>query len=296
MSRTGKIARLPGSIRLQLNQRLENNEPASVILPWLTEFPGVQEVMNKYFQGAEISKQNLSEWRRGGFVEWQTQQELLAEARACGDQADELMDASMSGKLIDKVAAVLTAHYARTLNHWPDEPDDAFEAKLKLLNQMTRSVVRLQRSIHRAARQDMEDEEHVLEIERREEEEWRKRQIHLIHGPRQCHEQAKLFGDGDGGYRIARLLYCLENGLTPAQMNSVDGFDDIIAAKKAKAAAEAESKNPPNPSKSNQVKPIKTEKPVDAAEKPKDAPNNEESASSSTDGGAGAPAPPGTLG
>jgi hypothetical protein len=77
MSRNGKIARLPGTIRDELNQRLENGEEAPPLLAWLNGLPEVQRSLKDHFDGAPVSKQNLSEWRQGGFREWQIREELI---------------------------------------------------------------------------------------------------------------------------------------------------------------------------------------------------------------------------
>jgi hypothetical protein len=70
-SRNGKIARLPAEIRQELNQRLERSEPSTQLLPWLNALPEVQQVLREEFEGVPINKQNLSQWRRGGFQESQ---------------------------------------------------------------------------------------------------------------------------------------------------------------------------------------------------------------------------------
>src|SRR4030095_11593164 len=70
-NRIGKIARLPRSVREELNQRIEDGEPAGVLLEWLNSLPVTQPVVKDYFEGRAITEQNLSVWRQGGFVEWQ---------------------------------------------------------------------------------------------------------------------------------------------------------------------------------------------------------------------------------
>jgi hypothetical protein len=68
-TRNGKIARLPRPVREQLNKRLERSESSSRLLPWLNALPETRELVQKEFAGVPISKQNLSQWRRGGFQE-----------------------------------------------------------------------------------------------------------------------------------------------------------------------------------------------------------------------------------
>jgi hypothetical protein len=69
-TRVGKIARLPKILRDQLNQQLENGVRASDILTWLNALPEVQKVLAEQFDGRPINKQNISEWRHDGYVDW----------------------------------------------------------------------------------------------------------------------------------------------------------------------------------------------------------------------------------
>lgn len=80
--RTGKIARLPHAVRENLNQRLLDNEPGVTLVAWLNTLPEVQASLACRFGGRLITKQNLSEWRGGGFRDWQLQRELHALIRA----------------------------------------------------------------------------------------------------------------------------------------------------------------------------------------------------------------------
>lgn len=72
--RTGKIARLPYTLRCQLNSRLLDGEPCRVLLEWLNALPEVQSVLAKEFGGRPIAPCNLSEWIRGGYQEWLARQ------------------------------------------------------------------------------------------------------------------------------------------------------------------------------------------------------------------------------
>ena len=81
MQRNGKIARLPREIRDELNTRLAEGEPGGPLLEWLNGLPAVKAVLERGFDNNPITKQNLSEWRTGGFVEWEARQETLDQAR-----------------------------------------------------------------------------------------------------------------------------------------------------------------------------------------------------------------------
>src|SRR5437879_3777163 len=77
-ARTGKIARLPDSLREQLNIRLRDGEPASTILPWLNSTGEAKDLLQRHFNGQEITEANLSNWRQGGFTDWNMAQKAKA--------------------------------------------------------------------------------------------------------------------------------------------------------------------------------------------------------------------------
>lgn len=89
--RLGKIARLPYFIRLKLNERLADNEPAQALANWLNAQPEVEEVLAKQFGGRPISPQNISAWKQGGYRDWERFQESRLQARTFLEEADELV-------------------------------------------------------------------------------------------------------------------------------------------------------------------------------------------------------------
>ncbi len=155
-ARNGKIARLPRQIRDQLNQRLEQSEPSPQLLDWLNALPEVKKLLHKDFAGVPISRQNLSEWRQGGFQESLARRDLCGEVQDVTHLADDLADASPDGVLADYLAMVLTARFAGFLSRWNGEVDEPFEAKARVLNGLCRSVVQLQRGMHRSIRESFE--------------------------------------------------------------------------------------------------------------------------------------------
>ena len=169
MTRNGKIARLPRDIREQLNRRLQDNEPGGTLLPWLNALPAVQAVLAREFGGVAISKQNLSEWRTGGFAEWQARQEALAQARELAADARELETAA-EGRLTDHLATALAARYACALSGWNGAPTEEFRHQLRALRGLCQDIVELRRGDHSGARLRMEQERLDRERERTEEE------------------------------------------------------------------------------------------------------------------------------
>jgi hypothetical protein len=95
--RVGKIARLPESVRLELNQRLFSGHPAHQILPWLNALPEVQQVLAEFFDGQSISAQNLSAWRNGGFSDWVREQQQVERIQKLAAFADEVVQAEKEG-------------------------------------------------------------------------------------------------------------------------------------------------------------------------------------------------------
>lgn len=163
-ARIGKIARLPKAIREQLNQRLADGESGETLLRWLHTLPEVLEVLVREFEGRPILKQNLSEWRQGGFREWEARQERLAHLRLLTEEADDVEAASPH--LPDRMAALLAGRYASliaTTMQVKDWSNPRYRAQLMELNE---AVATLRRFDQGAARLKLECEQ--LEIKKAE--------------------------------------------------------------------------------------------------------------------------------
>ena len=169
MARNGKIARLPREIRDELNLRLHNGEPGGPLLAWLNGSPEVRKILVRDFGGSPISKQNLSEWRAGGFAEWQARQDTLDQARELVADANEIT-AATDGRLTDHLATVLAVRYAALLQGWNGEVTDEFRRELRTLRGMCQDIVELRRGDHSGARLKMEQERLEREREKTEEE------------------------------------------------------------------------------------------------------------------------------
>src|SRR5687768_2523333 len=112
MNRTGKIARLPRHIREELNSRLEANAPGREIVVWLNELPEVQSVLAHRFHGKPVSEQNLSEWRHGGYAEWQARREFLESVQEKAHAAADLEESA--ALMADHAAGLLAIRFADT--------------------------------------------------------------------------------------------------------------------------------------------------------------------------------------
>jgi hypothetical protein len=152
MQRKGKIARLPTALRTELNQRLAANEDGAALLDWLNASPDVQAVLARDFAGEPVTKQNLYEWRNGGFAESQTRQELFAQAGDLAANAAE-SDAPACGNLIGHLVALLAVRYAALLARWDRGDNEALRVQLRALHTFTRDLAALHRINQFAERQ-----------------------------------------------------------------------------------------------------------------------------------------------
>jgi hypothetical protein len=150
MTRVGKIARLPRPIREQLNQRLENGESGVELVAWLNGQRKVQSVMKARFGGRSISEQNLSEWKQGGYIEWQAHQESLDFARELAANADEL-NKEAGDSLADTISPLLAGRYAAMLKAASSINGQTAD-DWKLLRELCSDVVALRKGDHSAAR------------------------------------------------------------------------------------------------------------------------------------------------
>jgi hypothetical protein len=169
MARNGKIARLPREIRDKLNRRLQDGEQGGPLLAWLNALPDVSAVLAREFGGCAVSKQNLCEWRAGGFAEWQARQETLEQARELAADAHEIT-AATDGRLTDHLATVLAVRYASLLSGWNGEVTEPFRKKQRALRGLCQDFVELRRGDHSGARLKLEQERLEREREKTEEE------------------------------------------------------------------------------------------------------------------------------
>ena len=150
MTRTGKIARLPREIREQLNRRLEDGATGVSLVEWLNSQRKVRSVLKAEFGGNPISEQNLSEWKQGGFIEWQKHQEMLLQARELAANAVEL-DRACDGSLADRVSSMLAVRYAALLGTLQSTTGEHVE-DWKMLREVCSDLTALRKGDHSAER------------------------------------------------------------------------------------------------------------------------------------------------
>ncbi len=162
-TRTGKIARLPFALREQLNRRLRENEPSDPLLAWLNALPEVQTLLKDQFQGSPISRQNLSDWRQGGFAEWEFRQEFAAEVLLdTQDIKGESAQIDQGGQeyLADALATVLCGRYASLIARWNGEVTAQLDQQLRFLHRLRVDITALRHSHHSNVRAEIARDQH----------------------------------------------------------------------------------------------------------------------------------------
>jgi hypothetical protein len=153
VSRRGKIARLPRSIRDELNRRLRDGESGTKLLAWLNALPEMQCVMAHEFGGQPVTQQNLSDWRLGGYQEWLQEQKAAELVRHPFAEADELKSV-LDEPASEKLGTWLAARYALASSQLSSE--DGGELDWQRLRQMCSDVATLRQADYRAARLKMQ--------------------------------------------------------------------------------------------------------------------------------------------
>jgi hypothetical protein len=254
-ARNGKIARLPRKIRNELNERLERSEPGPRLLAWLNALKEVKKIVQNEFAAIPISKQNLSEWRQGGFEEWLARRDLCEDALDVRQLSEEMDDEDSPMALADDVAQVLAARFGSLIANWNGEVDEKFEARSRVLNRLCRSVVQLQRGMHRSQRESFELTCKLEEKEKAEEEVLKKRMIKPCYDMLKLPVLAKMFGGGTAGRKIAQYILAVQRG-------NLDADLDLLPTDKYEIEEAAEKRAKP-------VKPTQKEQPVQHARKTK---------------------------
>ena len=213
-TRTGKIARLPRELRDELNRRLDNGEDGPALLTWLNGRPGTLKVMQDYFGGALLTKQNLSEWRQGGFIDWQRQQEALALADRLLEDAVDVEKLARDGPLTDRMAellAVSLGHLLRDATQLPAGPE-----KTRALLGAAEQLIRLRqtdRDRERAGREARDWHRQQQELAEQDREKAERERKHLLLAPLKAAEMRQIMATTHGGGEAAERLAWFKVGV-----------------------------------------------------------------------------------
>jgi hypothetical protein len=156
MTRNGKIARLPHNLREQINLRLQDGEEAKPIADWLNTLPEVQALLQSAFAGQPINENNLSNWKLGGFRDWQEQQQtqdavhrftVSAAGLRRAAPADRLKPPGPGALISDQLALCLAGRLAVALAQLPPAGEDP-DRQLEHLRLLCARLATLRRGDH----------------------------------------------------------------------------------------------------------------------------------------------------
>src|SRR5215471_14873949 len=124
--RTGKVARLPRTVRERVNCMLEEGLPYDIIIQRL---------------GKHRTLDNLSQWKKGGYRDWLVRQQALALVHNLDDKQG-LADPALIGPFTAKLCRWIALHLAATSQSLIVSEDN-LEAKWNRLNQLANVLSRL---------------------------------------------------------------------------------------------------------------------------------------------------------
>jgi hypothetical protein len=140
-TRTGKIARLPKSIREELNRRIENGEKGLRLVDWLNAQPEVQAVLHEHFGGRPIKHQNFSDWKHGGYQDWLNCAKAGELARELATEPESLADTPANTSTGDRFATIMMLEIYRLSRTVLDEnasPEEQWKQVCSINAQVSR--------------------------------------------------------------------------------------------------------------------------------------------------------------
>jgi hypothetical protein len=170
MTRRGKIARLPKEVRDELNQRLQNGEAGTQLIEWLNGLKKVQAVLKADFDGRPINDQNLSEWRAGGYSDWERVMELQARAQQLQENSAGLEEAAGGAGISNYYSTLLAVKITELADALLEKETDPEKQWERICN-VNREISRLrwdddQRARTKIRQKRWELEEKEIETER----------------------------------------------------------------------------------------------------------------------------------
>src|SRR5439155_6329309 len=197
-TRDGKIARLPRSLRDELNRRLDEGEQGKKLVAWLNGLPDVQAIVVTEFGGKALREQNLSEWKQGGYRDWLAKKEALEIAERLREDATE-WSAQGRASLTDTLAFWLVARYALATRR---VAKTGGREGWRLLREMCGDIVELRKGDHTAERLQIERER--LQLEKDKAEKRMREKIEEI--LKQPETKQRLCGEGLSAEERARRI------------------------------------------------------------------------------------------
>lgn len=153
-ARQGKIARLPATIRDEVNRRLHDGQSGSKIIPWLHSLPDVLRVLDEQFGEEPISASNLSEWRLGGYRDWLRQREKVESLKTLSAYASQL--AGAGGSLSEGAAAIAGGKILELIESMDEENMEKLVSSLASLRSSEAAALNAKTNIAKLAQKDRE--------------------------------------------------------------------------------------------------------------------------------------------
>src|SRR5579871_1786186 len=144
MTRNGKIARLPIEVREELNERLDAGDQGKELVAWLNSLPEVQDRIRYSFGGQPISEQNLSQWRNGGYREWQEKEERWHMLHSLREEAEQMARPVDPEDTQRHLSVVMTLELGRALRDLIENTPDVKE-RVKGLDRIIGRFTQLRR-------------------------------------------------------------------------------------------------------------------------------------------------------
>jgi hypothetical protein len=218
-TRTGKIARLPQSIREELGHRLENGEPGIKLVEWLNHHKDVKAALKEHFGGRPITKQNLSEWKSGGHAEWLRQRETECLAGRLVERSNALGNAVPGQPIGDRFAGLMAMEFTRLAEDLLDKESDP-EQRWQRLCKIQRELSRFRRDDHQGIRAAIQRERWLRQaatddvaVDKKDSEQRRRDLLAPIYARMGLRDRAEKLGNTEWAWDTAALMQEVDWGL-----------------------------------------------------------------------------------
>jgi hypothetical protein len=174
MTRTGKIGRLPYRLRNELNEKIRDGVPGREILDWLNATKEARAVVTQQFEGRPISEQNLTEWKAGGYLDWERHMEATEWVENLIGKTEELADKmdrnDLWRSLADRVSMLVAVELGRSLEEVAADSELSSLERVEAILKINTATEKLRRGDHSRKRLAWQAECKLMEYEAEEED------------------------------------------------------------------------------------------------------------------------------
>jgi hypothetical protein len=188
MTRNGKIAKLPKEVRERLNRRIESGEEGKELVKWLNSLPETQALLTSDFEGRAINAQNLCEWKKRGYRDWQMKQERTEVVRQMEEEAEDMGRTANPERVSCHFSMVLMSELAQALRDAKEQVSDPKEW-VDVLGRLVGRFAQLQREESNSTRAGISKEKWDRRVDRQEHKKW----MDTLSMPRRAYELQKMY-------------------------------------------------------------------------------------------------------